>query len=51
MQLDGVLIGKFTDEEFLLHQRQKHKERCEKAIAWIKKDIKNAELIKGKEKD
>ncbi len=51
MLLDGVLIGKFTDEEFLVHQRKLNKERCEKVIAKIKKDINNSELVKAKEKD
>ena len=46
MQLNDVLKRKFTDEEYLAHQRELHKERCDKAIAWIKKDIENTELVK-----
>ena len=51
MLLNDVLIGKYTDEEYLAHQRKIHKDRCEKAIAWIKKDITNSDLIKKMEAD
>ena len=51
MQLQNILKGNFNDEEYLNHQRELHKTRCEKAIAWIKKDINNAELIERKEKE
>ena len=51
MQLLNVLKGKFTDEEYLLHQREIHKERCEKAIAWLKKDIDNADFMAGLERE
>ncbi len=45
MRLNEFLKGNFTDEEFLYHQRDLHKERCERAIAWIKKDINNSEVV------
>ena len=45
MQLNDILKGKFTDEEYLAHQRKLHKERCDKMLAWIKKDVGNAERI------
>ena len=51
MQLQNILKGNFNDEEYLNHQRELHKTRCEKAISWIKKDINNAELIERKEKE
>ena len=49
MLLNNVLVGKYTDEEYLAHQRKIHKERCEKAISWIKKDINNSDFIKKME--
>ena len=51
MQLDGILIGRYTDEEYLAHQRELHMDRCGKAIEWIKKDINNSTLIAAKEKE
>ena len=45
MQLKEILKGSFTDEEYLAHQRKLHKVRCEKAIAWIKRDADNTDLI------
>ena len=45
MQLSDILVGNFTDAEYLAHQRDLHKERCEKAIAWIKKDINNESVL------
>ena len=51
MQLNEILKVKFTDEEYLAHQRELHKARCEKAIDWIKKDINNAALIEEKLKE
>ena len=51
MQLDGILIGRYTDEEYLAHQRELHKDRCGKVIEWIKKDINNSTLIRDKEKE
>ena len=41
MQLNDILKTKFTDEEYLQHQRELHQDRCDKAIAWVKKDINN----------
>ncbi|MBQ7343154.1 MAG: alginate lyase family protein [Clostridia bacterium] len=51
MQLQSILKSNFTDEEYLTHQRELHKTRCDKAIAWVKKDINNTELIDRKEKE
>ncbi len=51
MALNDVLKLKLTDEEYLAHQRELHKDRCEKAINFIKKDINNAELIERLEKE
>ena len=51
MLLNGILTREFTDEEYLAHQRELHKERCEKTIAWIKKDVDNTALIDKKLKD
>lgn len=45
MELKGILTREFTDAEYLAHQRKLHKERCDKAIAWIKKDGDNTALI------
>ena len=47
MQLNDILKGKFTDEEYLAHQRALHKERCEKQIAWVKKDIDDPKYIES----
>ena len=46
MQINDILKGNFTDEEYLAHQRKMHQERCDKAIKWIKKDADNADRIK-----
>ena len=51
MQINDILKSNFTAEEYLLHQREMHKERCDKAIAWIKKDINNESLISEKLKE
>ena len=51
MLLNDVLNGKFTDEEYLENQRKLHKERFDKAIAWVKKDIDNTEFIKKLEQE
>ena len=45
MQLNGILTREFTDAEYLAHQRELHKERCAKTIAWIKKDVGNTARI------
>ena len=45
MQLNDVLKREFTDAEFLAHQRDLHKARCEKAVAWVKKDINNEDVV------
>ena len=45
MQLNDILTRQFTDAEYLEHQRVLHKERCDKAIAFVKKDAGNEELI------
>ena len=45
MQLNDILTRQFTDAEYLEHQRALHKERCDKAIAFVKKDAGNEELI------
>lgn len=47
MQLNDILKVKFTDEEYLAHQRELHKERCDKLIAWIKKDVNNDARIES----
>ena len=47
MQLNDILKVKYTDEEYLIHQRELHKERCEKAVAWVKKDINNEKQMKA----
>ena len=49
MKINEILSKSFTNEEFLTHQREIHKARTDKAIAWIKKDIDNSELIKRME--
>ena len=46
MQLNDILVGNFTDEEYLAHQRELHRERCDKAVKWIRKDVNNAECIR-----
>ena len=51
MQLNDFLKVEFTDAEYLAHQREIHKERCDKVIASIKKDINNAQLIEKKLKE
>ena len=51
MQLSEILNGNFTAEEYLAHQRELHKERCEKEIAWVKKDINNTEHINKLEQE
>ena len=51
MLLNGILTREFTDEEYLAHQRELHKERCEKTIAWIKKDVGNTTLIDKMKKE
>ena len=51
MQLNEVLRSEFTDEEYLLHQRELHKDRCDKSIAFLKKDIGNADLIRRLEEE
>ena len=51
MQLNDILLGDFTDKEYLAHQRELHRERCEKAIAWIRKDIDNKGVIDGLTKE
>ena len=45
MQLNDILSGKYTDAEYLAHQREIHKARCEKAVAWIKKDANNEKVL------
>ena len=45
MQLNDILTRQFTDAEYLEHQRALHKERCDKAITFVKKDAGNEELI------
>lgn len=51
MQLNDVLKRKFTDAEFLAHQRDLHKERCERAIAWVRKDVNNEDVVGRLKKD
>ena len=51
MLLNDILKGKFTDEEYLENQRKLHKNRFDKAIAWVKKDIDNTEFIKHLEQE
>ena len=46
MQLKDILLDGFTAEEYLAHQRELHRDRCDKAIAWIKKDVENSERVK-----
>ena len=41
MLLNDILKSNYTDAEYLEHQRKLHKERCDKAIAWVKKDVNN----------
>lgn len=48
MFLKDVLIGTFTDEEYLVHQRKMHKERCDKSRAQIEKNLGNSEYIEKK---
>ena len=45
MKLNEVLKSKFTDEEYLAHQREIHRERCNENIARIRLDITNAQLV------
>lgn len=45
MQLNDILKVKFTDEEYLAHQRELHRDRCDRAVAWVKKDVNNAVRI------
>ena len=48
MHLNDFLKVDFTDADYLAHQREIHKERCDKEIAWVKRDADNAELIEKK---
>ena len=41
MLLNDILKSNYTDAEYLEHQRKLHKERCDKALAWVKKDVNN----------
>ena len=45
MQLKDILVADFTDAEYLARQRDLHKARCDKAITWIKKDIRNESVL------
>ena len=51
MQINDILNGNFTAEEYLAHQREIHKERCDKVVAWVKKDISNESVISEKLKE
>ena len=45
MQINDILKGQFTDAEYLAHQRDLHKERHCKALAWIMKDKDKVEVV------
>ena len=45
MHLNDILTTNFTEVEYLARQREIHKERCEKAVNWIKKDIDNETFV------
>ena len=50
MKLNDVLKSKFTDEEYLAHQRELHRERCDKFVGEIKRvHSSNRELIEEDE--
>ena len=51
MQINDILKSSFTAEEYLLHQREIHKERFENEIAWIKKDKDNESFVAGQLKE
>ena len=38
MSLQDILVTKYTDEEYLAHQRELHKARCEKLMIRLEKD-------------
>ena len=50
MKLNDVLKNKFTDQEYLSHQRELHKARCENFIEKRRDFLENAENLAGYEK-
>lgn len=50
MKLNEVLKSKFTDEEYLAHQREIHRDRYTKYVEEVRLNLSNAELIAEDEK-
>ena len=50
MQLNDILTTDFTDEEFLSHQRELHRERCLDHVARIMKKANDTAYIEDEKK-
>ena len=51
MKLNNVLKSKFTPEEYLAHQRELHRRRCDKHAEDIRKELANTDLVEKDKAD